>query len=667
GKNDNPGPTRLHRRLTDNAEYQLLFADHVHRHFFNDGVLTPEGATALYQIRLDEVDRAVVGESARWGDNHSSTAYTRDIDWGRERAWLLNEYFPQRTAFVLDDFKGRNWYPRVDAPVFRINGLYQHGGYISPDDVLSMTATTGTIWYTIDGSDPHQSTGIEISLVTENADKRVLVPIGPVSSNWKSAMAFNDLAWLQCTGSPGGVGYEKTTGYEHLISLDLREQMHNKNATCYIRIPFALEVDPDDFSTMTFKIRYDDAFIAYINGTEVARRNFNGTPTWNSSASASHSDYVAVEFESIDISAFLGTLKQGDNLLAIHGLNTTAGGIDFLISAELIANLPSSVIEYTEPITLSHSANVKSRVLSSNIWSALNEATFAIGPVADYLRITEIMYHPQNPADPNDPNDPNEEYIELKNIGAETINLNLISFTNGIDFTFPSLELAAGQYCVLVQDRSAFEARYGSAINIAGQYSGRLNNGGERIRLEDAIGQTILEFRYRDGWRSITDGEGFSLTIIDPTNPEPNSWDEKDSWRAGAYAGGSPGQDDSGIIPNPGDIVINEILAHSHDEASDWIELYNTTGSTIDIGGWFLSDSNSNPAKYEIADGTKIGPYKYIVFREDLHFGNANAPGSHERFALSENGERLYPTITTLCRWTIIRRDPLMLIRRSAR
>ncbi|MHC4560415.1 MAG: lamin tail domain-containing protein, partial [Planctomycetota bacterium] len=139
--------------------------------------------------------------------------------------------------------------------------------------------------------------------------------------------------------------------------------------------------------------------------------------------------------------------------------------------------------------------------------------------MAENLRITEIMYHPQNPADPNDPNDPNEEYIELKNIGAETINLNLVSFTNGIDFTFPSLELAAGQYCVLVQDRSAFEARYGSAINIAGQYSGRLNNGGEGIRLQDAIGQTILEFRYRDGWRSITDGEGFSLTIIDPTNP----------------------------------------------------------------------------------------------------------------------------------------------------
>ncbi|MHC4242710.1 MAG: CotH kinase family protein, partial [Planctomycetota bacterium] len=88
GKNDNGGPTRLHQMLIQNAEYRMLFADHVNRHFFNNGILTSDGAMALYQIRLDDVDRAVVAESARWGDNHSSTPYTRDVDWIRERDWL---------------------------------------------------------------------------------------------------------------------------------------------------------------------------------------------------------------------------------------------------------------------------------------------------------------------------------------------------------------------------------------------------------------------------------------------------------------------------------------------------------------------------------------------------------------------------------------------------
>jgi len=243
------------------------------------------------------------------------------------------------------------------------------------------------------------------------------------------------------------------------------------------------------------------------------------------------------------------------------------------------------------------------------------------------------MYNPYNP---------NTEYVELQNIGAETINLNLAKFTNGIDFTFPNMELLPNEYVVAVQDREAFETRYGTALNIAGEYSGRLNDGGERIKLEDAVGQIILDFDYKDGWRSITDGDGFSLTVIDPANTEPSGWNEKDSWRGSAYLSGSPGEDDGGIVPNPGAVVINEVLAHSHADAADWIELHNTTDTTIDIGGWFLSDSGSDLGKYQIATGTVIAPDGYIVFYEDQHFNNPSAPGAYQPFALSENGERLY-------------------------
>jgi hypothetical protein len=91
-------------------------------------------------------------------------------------------------------------------------------------------------------------------------------------------------------------------------------------------------------------------------------------------------------------------------------------------------------------------------------------------------------------------------------------------------------------------------------------------------------------------------------------------------------------------------VVINEILAHSHAAEPDWIELYNTTDEPINIGGWFLSDSDAddpNRMKYEIAS-TVIPVDGYVVFREDLHFGNIADPGCHEPFALSENGETLY-------------------------
>lgn len=93
---------------------------------------------------------------------------------------------------------------------------------------------------------------------------------------------------------------------------------------------------------------------------------------------------------------------------------------------------------------------------------------------------------------------------------------------------------------------------------------------------------------------------------------------------------------EEGTLP-PGSVLINEVMAHSHSLAPDWIELYNTTGATIDIGGWYLSDNDSPLTKYEIPNGTTIDAYDYIVFYEDQHFGIGGDP-----FGLSENGETAY-------------------------
>ncbi|MHC4370328.1 MAG: lamin tail domain-containing protein [Planctomycetota bacterium] len=644
-------PQWLHQQLVAHPEYRMRVADRAHKYFANGGLMTPEVSTARLLQRASQIETAIIAESARWGDSKRSSPFTKDDHWWPEINRIVNNYgsygFPMRHQVVLGQLEARGWYPGVDACVFRINGIYQHGGEIRAGDMLSMNATGGTIWYTLDGSDPRPPETSDVAtviLVPEDADKRVFVPVSFMGDTWRSETVFDDRMWLECTGAPGGVGYENSLpygapSYGPLITLDLEGQMYARNTTCYIRIPFVCE--SDDFSSMTLKARYDDGFVAYLNGVEAARRNFNGTPTWNSNARASHSDSAAVQFESIDVSGSLGLLARGQNLLAIHGLNTSTTSSDLLISVELTAEkggltgggaVSPNVLQYTGPITLGHSAHVKARVLSGGTWSALNETIFAIGPIAENLRITEIMYNPT---------DPNEEFIELRNIGAETINLNLVGFADGIDFTFPALDLAAGEHVVAVRDENAFEAKYGAAVNVAGQYSGALNNAGERIILEDAIGRTVLDFTFEDCWRSLTDGEGFSLTVIDPADPDPNSWNEKSSWRPSAYMAGSPGHDDSGIIPDPGAVVINELLARAGDGTSDWVELYNTIGTAIDISGWFLSDRGANLFKYEIADGTIIAPSEYLVLYQDQHFGNATA-GSHEPFALSSNGERLY-------------------------
>jgi len=201
--------------------------------------------------------------------------------------------------------------------------------------------------------------------------------------------------------------------------------------------------------------------------------------------------------------------------------------------------------------------------------------------------------------------------------------------------------LPPGGYCLLVKDAAAFETRYGGELPVVGEYAGSLNNAGERIELLDAAGGVIQSFEYEDDWFDLTDGSGFSLTLRELQAPNLNSGS---AWRPSAYAGGSPGEDDSGQAPEPGSVVINELLANPAKGGCDWIELHNTTAGEIDLGGWFLSDDANDLTRYRIAEGTTIPAGGFLVFDQDQHFGNPSDPGCSRPFGLGKDGETVYLT-----------------------
>ena len=637
-------PLWLHTHLILHPEYRMRFADRMYKQFFNDGVLTPAACIERWMARVHRVEMAIIAESARWGDAKRSQPRTKDDDWLPDINGMVASYFPARTGVVFDQLKAQGWYPSLSPPTFN-----QHGGHVSRGFELRMQASSD-IYYTLDGTDPRlpekagHVTGAQ-TLVPENAAKRALVPAGDIAEAWKGGGDFDDSTWTVVTGDPGGIGFERSSGYESLISFNVEKQMYGKALGCYVRIPFDLAVDPNKFSALVLKVRYDDGFVAYLNGTEVQRVFVSGTPKWDSAASGSHE---SEGLESYIISDKVDLLRRGRNILAIHAMNQTTTSSDFIISATLEAaestvaqggGVATTAIRYTSPVVLDKSVQVKARVLSGNNWSALHEAVFAVGPVAESLRVSEIMYHP---LDSGNPDDPNTEYIELTNIGTQAINLNLVHFTKGIDYSFPSFELPPASYCLIVKDVAAFEAKYGSKLPGVGQYQGNLNNAGERLELVDAAGQVIQSFEYQDNWYDITDGQGFSLTVEDPQTADANSLADKGSWRPSAKVGGSPGSDDSGQVPELGSVVINELLANPAANAPDWIELHNTTDQAVLIGGWFLSDDANDLAKYRIAAGTTIPAGGYIVFYADKHFDNKADPGCYEPFGLSKNGETVY-------------------------
>jgi len=259
-------------------------------------------------------------------------------------------------------------------------------------------------------------------------------------------------------------------------------------------------------------------------------------------------------------------------------------------------------------------------------------------PLLTDLRVTEIMYHPADPNAGSPYVDEDFEFIELRNIGTSTLDLSHVSFTNGITFSFAGSsvnQLSPGQYVLVVKNLAAFTSRYGTAHvgRVAGTYPDNLANDGEEIKLEDAVKGVILEFDYSDGWYPITDGLGYSLTVVNAA-ADAATYGIKANWRPSGVLNGTPAQDDTSSAPAPGSILINEVLAHAHAEAPDWIELFNTTSQAIPLGGWFLSDSLSDLKKYEIPSDVYLPGNGYVVLYENETFGTA--------FGLSENGDQVY-------------------------
>jgi hypothetical protein len=172
--------------------------------------------------------------------------------------------------------------------------------------------------------DPHP-----VTLISESDNARWQVPDGPVA-NW-TEIQFQDSQW---NAGATGIGYDGSTKYLPYIGDggDTKAAMRSINASVYIRIPFTV-ADASAINDLTLRMRWEDGFVAYLNGTEIHRENTPATPQWNSTAISNRSnENDAITFFEYKVSA---TLQSGDNVLAIHGLNASPGSSDLLISPEL--------------------------------------------------------------------------------------------------------------------------------------------------------------------------------------------------------------------------------------------------------------------------------------------------------------------------------------------
>lgn len=164
---------------------------------------------------------------------------------------------------------------------------------------------------------------------------RVGIPSAQADSADWFTLRFPDAAWIPATM---GLGYEYGSGYQGHFNFDVGELLVGQSTGLYARTRFEVE-DPPRFQTLHLHMKFDDGFVAYLNGVEVARALAPEALTWNAAATTSHDDSAALAGVDYDLTSHLHLLRSGENLLALHGLNSSVNSSDFLLSPTLEATL----------------------------------------------------------------------------------------------------------------------------------------------------------------------------------------------------------------------------------------------------------------------------------------------------------------------------------------
>ena len=527
---------------------------------------------------------------------HPSTPGTDGTHAGEIR-WL-GQWWTSRLAFMDGQFTRP---PEASIP----SGPIPIGASLSLTSP-SFSSQGTTIYYTTDGSDPrafdttHGSPEPSVTFIPTRHPLRAIVPTSSQFASWGTTWRgadlngngdhtddFSDATWhSNPQGSICGAGYDDNTAAGSVSFLpfiglrwstpankvppnDSSNSMLAVNQSCCLRIAFAATAEQlAGLSFLSLRVRSDDGFVAFLNGSEVARSNppqgYPSTPlTWNSAARATTPDTTAIQETLHNITAALPLLRAGQNLLAVHGLNYGLNSSDFLFQATLAAGKPEtespdfspSARPWTTPLSLTAPTTITARTLHGNPasdpptqsgggsgpvpngsrWSAPSTFHFFPGattPSPSSLVISEILYRPP-PANPQEtaagflPDD--FEFIRLTNTGTTPLDLTGLQISGAISFTSPQglhNWLPPGASTVIVSNHSAWPSRYGNSWPILGEFSGHLDNSGESLAVTSPTGTPILSLAYssHSPWPHQPQGS-HSILLSNPSNPSaPESW-----------------------------------------------------------------------------------------------------------------------------------------------
>ena len=413
-------------------------------------------------------------------------------------------------------------------------------------------------------------------------DRRIPTSSPPITTtvlNFDSTWRYNLGAgasglpsnWATTSHSVDGVSWDEGPGLLGRETSTLGEPIGTE-ITLSPKITYYFETEFDysgttQVSEMTLNHYFDDGAVIYLNGIEIARVGMPGgtiTPTTPASPGIGNASLGSLTISNPNI-------LEGSNRLSVEVHQANTGSSDVVMGLEVILDYPDEAGSSEPPYT-----------------------------------------------------EREEEWIELYNRSSVAIALDGWAIRGGISFDFPATNLNPGDYLVVAKDASALAEKF-PASTIIGDYSGRLNNGGETIRLIDPNGNPADIVRYFDSgkWHPEADGSGSSLELIDSrsNNNVAGSWApsrESGTWQTYTYTG-------TAINDGIGNNVYHEFLIALLDRGEfllDDVSVVENGSIEFIQNGDFESDTIGNPADKWRAVGTHGSHGRTIVVTDPEDPGN---------------------------------------------
>ena len=176
------------------------------------------------------------------------------------------------------------------------------------------------------------------TLINQGDSFRYLIPDDDTDENWMNPN-FNDDQW---SVGNSGFGYDDGDDNTYIDAGTL---------AVYLRKSFNVD-DVEEINSLILDVDYDDGFVAYINGVEIARANINGTPpTYNSTTQIDHEAqmYTGGNPDRFLIDDYEDFLVNGNNIFSIQVHNISDTSSDMTIIPFLSATYENSTSDGVTP------------------------------------------------------------------------------------------------------------------------------------------------------------------------------------------------------------------------------------------------------------------------------------------------------------------------------